>query len=80
MNQQDFVLPTWLCGLSGRTANRNVSVLHLTSNLKYKMLMVSTPCDLIEIRFVMFGFVFLRPTNNLQHTLSVQVRGLAINQ
>ena len=53
---------------------------HLKSNLKYKMLMVSTPYDLIEIRFVMFGFVSLRSTNILQHTLSGQVRGLAIKQ
>lgn len=29
-NQPDFVLPTWLCSLSGGTANTNGSVLHLT--------------------------------------------------
>lgn len=53
---------------------------HLKTNLKYIMLMVSTPCDLIEIRCVMFVFVFLRSTNILQHPVSGQVRDLTINQ
>lgn len=53
---------------------------HLKTNLKYIMLMVSTPCDLIEIRCVMFVYVFLRSTNILQHPVSGQVRGLTINQ
>lgn len=53
---------------------------HWKTNLKYIMLMVSTPCDLIEIRCVMLVFVFLRSTNILQHPVSGQVRGLTINQ
>ena len=53
---------------------------NLKSNLKYIMLMVSTPCNLIEIRCVMFVLVFLRSTNILQHTLSGQVRVLTIYQ